>query len=43
MRQFHWTQDSLATSYMAITAACLVVLGATYLVGLRRAVLKRTR
>jgi hypothetical protein len=42
IREFDWTKASLASSYIALTTACLIVLGVTYLVFLRRAVPKES-
>jgi Zn-finger nucleic acid-binding protein len=36
IREFHWTKASLAGSYVALTAVCLLVLSATYLLCLPR-------
>jgi Zn-finger nucleic acid-binding protein len=43
VREYHWTNASLARSYTAIACACLVVLVATYVVHLGRAVAKESR
>jgi uncharacterized membrane protein YeaQ/YmgE (transglycosylase-associated protein family) len=40
VREFHWTQTSLASSYVGLVAACWVVLGATYFLVLRRTITK---
>ena len=42
IREFDWTKASLANSYIALTTACLVVLGVTYFVFLGRAVPKES-
>jgi uncharacterized membrane protein YeaQ/YmgE (transglycosylase-associated protein family) len=40
IREFHWTKTSLANSYVGLSVTCLFVLGATYVVFLRRAAAK---
>jgi len=42
IREFDWTKASLANSYIALTTGCLVVLGVTYFVFLRRAIPKES-
>jgi hypothetical protein len=43
VREFHWTHSSLATSYATLAVACLIVLGFTYVVFLRRATMNEER